>query len=108
MAIISSLFKQEAELERAADLLSQAGFSNFFVGDDPSLSLPLPGSFFLAGLQRDSMTESNFGTNPNVPLPIFPPKPTAQNRLTVHVREGEKNMAIGLLKRSRAEQITVQ
>ena len=56
MAIISSLFKQEAELERAADLLSQAGFSNFFVGDDPSLSLPLPGSFFLAGLQRDSMT----------------------------------------------------
>ena len=108
MAIVSGIFHQEKELERAAELLNQSGFSNFFVTGSTSSELPVPGSFFVSVLQRDQLTESNFGTGPGVPLPVFQSNHNNRGlRLTVQVKKGEKNQVAHLLRRSKAEQIQI-
>lgn len=105
MAIISGLFHQEQELERAVDLLEQAGFHHLFVSSVDSSALPVPGSFLVAGFQKNATTESNFGVNPGLPLPFFRPVPENASRLTVQVRAEDKNHALSLLKRTRAKQL---
>lgn len=107
MAAISGIFHQEKQLERAAELLQQSGFSHFFVTDRDPATLPVPGSFFVSTLHRDRFTENNFGVSPGVPLPVFQPSHSGGMRLVVQVKQGEKNQAIGLLRRSKAEQIQI-
>ena len=107
MAIISGLFHQERDLERAIDLLEQSGFSNLFVSSSGDNTLPVPGSFLVTNLQREPNTESSFGTNSGLPVPFFRPVPENACRLTVSVKQGEYSHAITLLKRTKAKQIRV-
>ena len=103
MSIISGLFYREQELERALDLMVQAGFSKLSIASESPSSIPLPGGYL--ALQREPNSESNFGTNPGLPLPVFRPVPEHAKRLTVQVKQEEKNQALQLLKRSNAKQI---
>ena len=105
MSIISGLFYGEQELERALDLLDQAGFSSLSVSSGQNQALPVPGGFLVASLEREPNSESNFGTNPGLPLPFFRPVPENAKRLTVQVKQEEKNQALHLLKRTKAKQI---
>ncbi len=105
MSIISGLFYEEQELERALDLLEQAGFSQLFVSSYQKPPIPVPGGFLVSSLQREPNSESNFGSNPGLPLPFFRPVPEYANRLTVQVKQEEKNQAVNLLKRTKAKQI---
>ncbi len=105
MAIISGLFYEEKELERAMDLLEQSGFSHLFVSSQKENALPVPGSFLVANLQREPNTESNFGTDSGLPVPFFRPVPEHSTRLTVSVKQEDKSHAISLLKRTKATQI---
>ncbi len=105
MAIISGLFHQEQDLERAVDLLEQSGFSNLFISAQKEIALPVPGSFLVTNLQREPNTESNFNANPGLPVPFFRPVPENATRLTVSVKQEDKSHAITLLKRTKAKQI---
>lgn len=105
MAIISGLFHEEQDLERAVDLLEQSGFSHLFVSSRKENPLPVPGSFLVTNLQREPNTESNFSANPGVPVPFFRPVPENATRLTVSVKQEDKSHAITLLKRTKAKQI---
>lgn len=108
MAVISGMFHQEKELERAADLLEQAGFSKLFISSQSDPELPVPGSFFVSDIQREQYTENNFGISPGVPLPVFSAAPSKGLRLTVQVKKADQPQAITLLRRSHAKQIQVQ
>lgn len=105
MAIISGLFHQEQDLERAINVLEQAGFSRLFVSSGQNIPLPVPGSFLVANLQREPNTESNFGGNQGLPVPFFRPVPENATRLTVQVKGEEQEQAMILLKRTNAKQI---
>lgn len=105
MAIISGLFHEEQDLERAVDLLEQSGFSNLFVSSRKEIALPVPGSFLVTNLQREPNTESNFGTNSGLPVPFFRPVPENATRLTVSVKQEEQSHAMSLLKRTKAKQV---
>ncbi|MBE7041970.1 MAG: hypothetical protein E7399_00545 [Ruminococcaceae bacterium] len=105
MAMISGLFHQEQDLERAVDLLEQSGFSHLFISENNPQALPVPGSFLVTNLQREPNTESNFGVNPGLPLPFFRPVPENAKRLTVQVKQEEKTHALTLLKRTKAKEI---
>ncbi len=105
MAIISGLFHQEQDLERAVNLLEQSGFSNLFISSNKEIALPVPGSFLVTNLQREPNTESNFNANPGLPVPFFRPVPENASRLTLSVKREDKLLAMTLLKRTNAQQI---
>lgn len=108
MAILSGLFHQESDLEQAVDLLYDAGFSHLSISSQNQQKLPIPGGFLVTNLLREPNTESNFGINPGVPVPVFQPVPENAYRIFVSVGTEQLQEALSLMKRTKARQIQIQ